>query len=630
MADAAHSAPVRVVGLFGGPSRHGRCPLLVGEVAITGRTPGAAADALQRALREAEPAYVAERLAAIPAAPAPAPGATRGELLAHATLALQRWAGWPVRLARTLGASGDPRFEAFAVEIRSPAVAVAALRAAMQLLRAAEGRGGAGARLRRYIGEFVEQPVGVAFIREAEARGIPWALVADGRSVVDFGQGRHRRRLLQSFTGETSHIATVLSTRKDLAAALFRAHGLPVPRHYVVHDEASAVRAARAIGWPVVVKPLSQDFGTAVHLDLASDADVRAAYAVASRHGAALVEQQIAGDHHRMMVVNGRFLSARRQLPAHVVGDGRSSVRSLVEAANADRRARGWRPIPLDAEAGLVLSRQGIAADAVPEAGRVVRLRTQGNLSTGGTMEVVTDRVHPDNVRLALRAAQIMGIDVAGLDFIAPDIARSHLEAGGAICEINVTPGLILGEEGAILDDWFPAGGDGRIPLVVLLDPPEDGHLSVCAAGLLARAHAPVCSATRRGVWLGRDKIVAGDMAGWRGARIALAEPAAAAALVELESARVLSEGSAFDRCTVLVAPRAGAGGAEAAIRERREALGILSPGAAARLLGEDLPGEGSAACPVCAATVPAAEAALLRALEDALRQAPREAARAR
>jgi cyanophycin synthetase len=262
----------------------------------------------------------------------------------------------------------------------------------------------------------------------------------------------------------------------------------------------------------------------------------------------------------------------------------------LVQAMNKMRLASGWKPIPLDAESEFVLSKQGFVVDDIPPAGTEARLRTQGNLSTGGTMEVVTDRVHPDNVQLALRAAAIAGIDLAGLDFITTDITRSHLDVGGAICEINVTPGFILGEEELVLGDWFPEGDDGRIPTVVVLDLAPNGSLGRRIASLLSTRLAPVCLATTRGIWLADAKIASGDQGNAQGTQIALSEPFAAAAVVELDSREVMQNGFRFDRCTALIVPPVPANAALHPDQVRREAIDLLAAAARVVMLDADDP----------------------------------------
>src|SRR4029453_7498367 len=124
--------------------------------------------------------------------------------------------------------------------------------------------------------------------------------------------------------------------------------------------------------------------------------------------------------------------------------------------------------LELDAQAERCLADRGYTASSVPPTGEIVPLRLTGNLSTGGTAIDVTDSVHPDNIEMALRAIRAIGLDVGGVDFIAPDITQSFKDAGGAICEINAAPGFrmhVAPSEGTrrdvagpLMDMLFPRG----------------------------------------------------------------------------------------------------------------------------------------------------------------------------
>ncbi|MCL4747968.1 MAG: adenosine deaminase [Burkholderiaceae bacterium] len=656
-APGAGQPRLRIVRRFDGPNPYLRRAVLLASLRLPSGTGGAKAGLgarLERELARLRPAAAGLRLDALaPLEMAEHDVDDPGEIVARVALLLQRWAGVPVRYAARLqdpDQHGDP---SIVLEHCLPRLAGAAGEVAAQLVCGLLAAGGkalppaAEHALLGFVAEYVETPIPtIAFLRVAVARGLAWRLVEDGGAFLDLGQGNRQRRVWRHFTDATSEIATVISTRKDLANAVMRAHGLPVPRQLLVRDEAAAVQAARTIGHPVVVKPVATDYGTAVHLDLATDAEVAAAFKLARPHGAVLIEEQLPGFHHRLMVIDGRLASGRRQMPAHVVGDGRRTVRALVDASNEIRAGNGWKPIPLDAESGFVLGRQGLDEHSVPEPGALVRLRTQGNLSTGGTMELLTDRVHPDNARAAVRAAAIVGLDVAGVDFITPDIERSWTEAGGGICEINATPGFIFDEEALLVGNWFANGDSGRIATVVVLDPPQDGHVGACAARLLGASAAPVAHSGVRGVRLDEALITPAAHAGDHGALIALTEPSAASAVLELRSDEVARLGVQFDRCAALIvpadAPRAAAAGAEAgrnAARLRGVALSILAPGAdlciyeadepagepppgalgAARLLPIAARGPDRRVCPVCAASVPGWEALALQALAGEL-----------
>ena len=176
---------------------------------------------------------------------------------------------------------------------------------------------------------------------------------------------------------------------------------------------------------------------------------MRAGFAAAAEHPSSLiVETYLTGDDHRLLVVNGEARRGDQAHAGHVVGDGRSTVRELVDIVNqGPRRGVGHEKVmtrlALDAQADMMLARQSLTPDSVPAAGQVVPLRSTANLSTGGTATDVTDVIHPDNRDMAVRAITAIGLDVGGVDFLTPDITESYRSVGGGICgKCNAAPGF--------------------------------------------------------------------------------------------------------------------------------------------------------------------------------------------
>jgi cyanophycin synthetase len=414
-----------------------------------------------------------------------------------------------------------------------------------------------------------------ALIDGALRRGIPWFPLDRPQRIVQLGQGRHLRRIRETVTSGTGAIATWLQRDKMTTARLLARLFLPVPEQGLAADAGAAVRIAERIGFPVVVKPRDGKKGLGISLGLDSAEAVHHAYAHArqySRH--VLVETFVPGHDHRVLAVGGRIVAAARRIPAAVTGDGRRSVEALVADANADpRRGEGFsrlmNRIELDAQAEALLQRQGHTRASVPQAGARVYLRATANISTGGTAVDVTDRVHPDNRTMLERAARVSGLDVVGIDFITPDISRSYREAGGAICELNASPGLrphqvaaqVPGAVqrdvvGPILDLLFPGGGDGRIPVAAITGTNGKTTTTRLVAHILRHAGGDIGAGTigrvtTTGVYIDDQLVALGDFAGRNGARILLEDPAVEAAVVECARGGLVKGGLGFDRCDV-------------------------------------------------------------------------------
>ncbi|AUX69736.1 hypothetical protein CHX26_09695 [Porphyrobacter sp. HT-58-2] len=370
------------------------------------------------------------------------------------------------------------------------------------------------------------------FVRAAHALGLPLRELP-GQFLL-LGEGAHSRWLDSTFTDATPFIATQLARSKLLSAAHLRDAGLPVPQHRLVASASDAQAAAAALGYPVVVKPANLDGGTGVAAGLQHEDEVVRAYDTARRHSPEImVEKHIAGRDYRLTVFQDRLVWAVERVPAGVTGDGTHSIAELVAAANADpRRGSGdhaaLKRLVLDAEAETLLAQTGMSATDVPEAGRFVRLRRAANVASGGMPVAVFDKVHPDNAQLAVRAAAALRLDLAGVDLIIPDIARSWREGGAAICEVNAQPQLGGTTSAHVYPQILKAlvPGEGRIPCIILAGFAEDSPLAEdIAARLSAQGLRAGCHDQRgvrlAGEWLcdgPRGLLEAGQMlAGHRG-----------------------------------------------------------------------------------------------------------------
>ncbi|MGE0725968.1 MAG: Mur ligase family protein [Alphaproteobacteria bacterium] len=394
-------------------------------------------------------------------------------------------------------------------------------------------------------------------------RDIPWRHAHAGRRVLQLGHGHKLKRTVGNVAPSTSWIGGEIAKDKALTIRLLGEARLPVTEHRLVSSVEEGIRAARELGFPLVVKPNFSGQGRAVAPGLTSIVEVERALTAALVHGQSLVERHVDGDDHRIFVVDGRVVAVARKAPAAVRGDGVSTVGELVRRANDDP-ARGRNGAPLariafDDEARRVLAGQGLTEESIAPDGVRVLLRLNANLSTGGSAEDVAAQTHPDNIAMAERAARIVDLDIVGIDFLTPDISRSYREVGGAICEVNGTPGVRLHADGyaprvvieRIVEKMFPNGDDGRIPIATITG--SDGKTTTChmVATILAAAGHRVGLATTVGTRI--DGIAIDDEvgAGVTGARAVLGAPEVTAAVLESAHLGIMLRGLGFDRCDV-------------------------------------------------------------------------------
>jgi cyanophycin synthetase len=418
-------------------------------------------------------------------------------------------------------------------------------------------------------------PSTAAIVRAARQRGIPVRRLGQG-NLVQLGHGARQRRIWTAETDRTSAVGEAIAQDKHLTRRLLQEAAVPVPEGRPVDDADDACAAAEQIGFPVVVKPQDGNQGRGVATGLSTPDQVRRAYEAArTESSCVLVERHITGRDYRVLVVGDRVVAAALREPAQVVGDGDSTVTQLVELVNRDpRRSDGHGTalsrIKFDAIALAVLAEQGYAPESVPPADARVLIRRNANLSTGGTATDVTDLLHPEVARRAVEAAQVVGLDVAGVDIVADDV-RVPLEVqGGAIVEVNAGPGLRMHLEPsagqprpvgeAIVGLLFPEGQTGRIPVVAVTGVNGKTTVTRLIDHILRRGGWVVGMSCTDGMHVGGRRIRRRDCSGPQSARGLLLHPSVTAAVLETARGGILREGLAFDRCDVAVVTNIGGG----------------------------------------------------------------------
>ncbi|HVF05712.1 MAG TPA: cyanophycin synthetase [Frankiaceae bacterium] len=503
-------------------------------------------------------------------------GTWLGHVSEHVALDLQRLTGSEIRRGKTRGTGRYGEYNViygYGDETVALAAGDLAVRLVNHLVHAEDGFD-----LQTEVENLIRTATRVAFgpstqaiVDEAASRDIPW-LRLDEQSLVQLGQGIHQKRIRATMTSVTPVIGTDIASDKALTARLLTSAGLPVAGTTVVESADEAVRAAEQIGYPVVVKPLDGNHGRGVGLNLTDEDSLRQAYerarAASRRRGRVVVERFVEGDDHRLLVVGGRLVAASVRRPAHVVGDGEHTLAELVEIENADpRRGIGHEKvltrITLDDRAVALATAQGYGLGDVVPAGECVQLTLTGNMSTGGTAEDVTDYVHPDNAEIAEIAAEVVGLDIAGVDLVTPDITQPVHEAGGAIVEVNAAPGFRMhthptkGEPQyvakPVVDLLFPPGAPSRIPIIAVTGTNGKTTTTRMIAHVFRRVGRKVGLTSTDGVAIGDRLVIKGDSSGPRSARMVLQSPRVDLAVFEVARGGILREGLGYERNDVAV-----------------------------------------------------------------------------
>ncbi len=513
----------------------------------------------------------------------PQPSAMGVASMAHAleltTLALQTLAGCPISFSRTTPAP-DPGVFQVVVQYTEEDVGRLAMTLAQQLIQSAIDDTPFDAQkavdqLRELDEDVRLGPSTGSIVHAAVARGVPYRRLTQG-SLVQFGWGSKQRRIQAAECDTTSAIAEGIAQDKELTKKLLHAAGVPVPVGRPVDDADDAWAAAQEIGGAVVVKPRDGNQGKGVTVNAQTREQVIAGFHNATRFSDdIMVERYLPGIDYRLLVVGDKLVAAARRDPPLVIGDGQHTVAELVDIVNTDPRrgdghATALTKIRLDDIAIERLKEQNLTPQSVPPRGMRVVLRNNANLSTGGSATDVTDEVHPDVAARAIAAAQMVGLDICGVDVVCESVMQPLESQAGGIVEVNAAPGLRMhlspsfgqgrnvGE--AVINTMFKDGDDGRIPVVAVTGTNGKTTTVRLTSHLLKQHGWRIGMTNTDGVYVNGRQTDSGDCSGPRSARNVLMHPDVDAAVFETARGGLLREGLAYDRCQVAVVTNVGSG----------------------------------------------------------------------
>jgi len=503
-------------------------------------------------------------------------GTWLGHVLEHTTLEIQSLAHLPVGYGRARETNERGVYKV-AIEVLDFRFGEASIKVAHEMiLAAAEGREfdlpAALRGLRKLADDYCYGPSTQAIVDGAKKRMIPMLRLTEG-NLVQLGYGKAQRRIWTAETDSTSAVAESIAHDKELTRQLLTSVGVPVPAGRFVSSAEDAWAAAEEIGLPVVVKPQSGNKGRGVSIQLEDRQAVLAAFAIAEKEFIAsrvVVERCIPGRQHRVLVVGDRAVATSGGQPQTLTGDGVHTIEELMTIGNQDPlrgedAAQPLSPFVLDPIAIDMLKRQGFDAKSVPEAGRAAVLRHNGDLTIDET-----DRLHPETAAQCVLAARSVGLDVAGIDLIAEDISKPLEAQGGAVIEVNSSPGLIMHLKpqvglprpvgDAIIGQLFAVEQTGRVPLIAVSGTNGKTLVAGLLADMLRAAGRTVGHASSDGLRVGDRQLATGDRCSADSVRRALMNPYADSFVFEIAEEHVIDEGMLFDRCEVAVVTNLGSG----------------------------------------------------------------------
>ena len=502
-------------------------------------------------------------------------GTWAGHAIEHFALEMQTLAGMDTGYGRTRETSEKGIYNVVYAYVEEE-VGRFAGRAAVRLwLDLAEGRDLAEIKeqLARDIQEMREIREDVRFgpstgslVEEAENRDIPFIRLND-RSLVQLGYGVNQKRIQATTTVNTNMISVDIAGDKAATKKLLGDMGVPVPKGYRIREIDELEDAVEGVGYPVVIKPLDGNHGKGATVGIKTLEEAKVAFEKAKDYSRwVIVEKQLMGADFRALVVNNRLIAVAERVPAHVQGDGKQTIQQLIEETNRDPR-RGYghekvlTQIDIDTQTTRCIAKAGYTLDTVLKKGEILHLKTTANISTGGTAIDCTDTVHPQNVFLFERIARIIGLDVAGIDVIAPNVSEPLSESGGGIIEVNAAPGFrmhLAPSEGIgrnvaehVIDMLFPPGTPTRIPIFSITGTNGKTTTTRLIAHILKNSGRTVGFTTTDGTYIGNQQITAGDNTGPVSAQLVLKDPTVDVAVLETARGGIIRSGLGFDYCDV-------------------------------------------------------------------------------
>jgi cyanophycin synthetase len=410
-----------------------------------------------------------------------------------------------------------------------------------------------------------------SIVQEAEARGIPWIRL-NKYSLVQLGYGANQKRIQATVTSETSSIGVELACDKEDTKFLLEQAEVEVPKGEIIRRERSLEEACKHLGYPLVIKPVDGNHGRGITVDIQNYEDALVGFNHAkesSKSGAIIVEKFIQGQDYRLLVINNVLVAGAIRTPAHVIGDGKSTVQELIDLVNSDPR-RGYghenvlTKITTNELTINIIKDAGYSLTSVIALEERLVLKDTANLSTGGTAEDITDIIHPANVSMAERISKIIDLDICGIDIMTTDISKPISVTGGAVLEVNAGPGFRMhlaptsglprNVAAPVIDKLFPVKGDtGRIPIIATSGTNGKTTTTRLIAHIAKMTGYRVGYTTSDGVYIQNRLLMTGDCTGPASTEFVLRDPTVNFAVLECARGGLLRAGLGFKKCDVAV-----------------------------------------------------------------------------
>lgn len=497
-------------------------------------------------------------------------GTWMGHVIEHIALELQTLAGISVGFGRTRNAGKKGLYHVvFSYEDVEAGkyAAMAAVRIAEALTKGMKYSLQQDIDALRAIAEHnYPGPSTYAIIRAAQQRKIP-VLGNNNDPFIQLGYGAAQQRIDATIASTTGNMAVDIACNKCITKKLLQQNHIPVPEGGHLSQEEALQQVIDEIGYPVVIKPMDGNQGKGATTNVRNYQQAIRAFRLAKEFAEEVIcEKHISGYDYRILLIDYRFVAAACRTPACVTGDGKHTIRELVHITNKDpKRSNGHcnvlTQIIIDQGSIDLIAQQGYDLNSIPPYGQTVLLKTTANLSTGGTATDVTDEVHASNIALFERIARLVGLNICGIDVMAPSLSEPITQNGGAVLEVNAAPGFrmhVAPTKGkprdvgkAVIDMLFPNDKNGRIPIMAITGTNGKTTTTRLLAHLVKYAGYKVGYTTTDGIYIHDEMIMKGDCTGPVSAQTVLKDPGVNMAVLECARGGILRAGLGFDQCEI-------------------------------------------------------------------------------
>ncbi len=405
-----------------------------------------------------------------------------------------------------------------------------------------------------------------SIVEEAVSRGIPF-LRLGRNSLIQLGAGVNQMRFQATITCKTSNIAVDIACNKEQTKKMLNEASIPVAKGDICYDEEDLQETIDDIGYPIVIKPLDGNHGKGASINVTNwDDAVKGLWHAKEYSRRVIVEKFITGFDFRVLVINNEVVAAAQRVPAHVVGNGKNNIQELIDITNEDPR-RGYghenvlTEITIDKSTERLIKNAGYTLDSVLTENETLYLKSTANLSTGGTSVDVTDLMHPENVFIAERISRVIGLDICGIDIMAPNLTQSLKENGGVILEVNAAPGFrmhLAPSEGLprnvaapVIDMLYPPGKPSRIPIISVTGTNGKTTTTRLIAHIVKNNNYKVGFTTSDGIYIQNHMMEKGDTTGPISAEYVLKDPNVEFAVLETARGGILRSGLGFKVCDI-------------------------------------------------------------------------------